>query len=145
MHAPVRRFALLTTLVIATLGVAGCSVANSSLAGPTWQWTSTTLTSPASQSVTPDPQNYTVTFKTDGTVSIKADCNQVNGIYAIEVPLGVTITLGASTMVACGEDSLSDTFLEQLTQVAEMSVANGQLNLELAEGAGAMQFRAAEL
>ena len=38
------------------------------LTGKTWQWTASTTKVPASQSVVPDPENYTIEFKSDGTL-----------------------------------------------------------------------------
>ena len=123
----------------------GCQpgASTSSLAGPIWEWTASQETSPAHQSVTPDPENYTIKFGTDGTVAIKADCNNVAGTYVATPPLDLTITLGPSTLVACGDDSLGSTFLTLLSSVASYSTTSGQLNLDLANDAGAMQFRAA--
>ena len=143
-----RRFgavALLALLVAAACQASpgGSGTPSTDLAGPTWQWTASQETTPARQSVTPDPENYTIRFATDGTVAIKADCNNVSGTYTVGVPLDLTITLGPSTLAACGEDSLGAIYLDMLTKVASYSTANGQLNLEFADGAGAMQFRAA--
>lgn len=76
----------------------------------TWQWTGVVETEPASQSVVPDPENYTITFREDGSAEIKADCNQVGGTYT-QQGSALIITLGPSTMAACGEDSLDQQYL----------------------------------
>ena len=58
------------------LMVLACSSGSSSgLTGKVWQWSAMTEKVPASQSVVPDPQNYTIEFKGDGTYALKADCN----------------------------------------------------------------------
>jgi hypothetical protein len=67
------------------------------IANIVWQWSDLVETMPASQSVVPDPQNYTLTFLPDGTVSIKADCNMLGGTYTLDGG-SLAIQLGPSTM-----------------------------------------------
>ena len=105
-----------------------------------WQWTALTETAPASQSVVPDPQNYTLTFAADGTVVIKADCNQVNGSYVLDGE-SLTIQLGAATMAFCGEQSMDQLYLGLLGRVSGAIVTEtGDLRLVLGDDAGQMQF-----
>ena len=47
-----------------------------------------------------DPQNYTITFRDDGTLSGKADCNTFAGTYTQEG--GFFITAKPDVMAACG-------------------------------------------
>jgi heat shock protein HslJ len=107
----------------------------------TWQWASLSETQPASQSITPDSENYTLTLSPDGTLNIKADCNSVMGSYELE-GTSITIELGPSTMAFCGEQSLDLIYLELLDNVESYTLENGQLVLELKEGAGRMLFNA---
>ena len=86
------------TLVVGGLLLAACSPSSgSALTGTTWQWTASTTTVPASQSVVPDPENYTITFNTDGTFEAKVDCNQASGDYTTNGS-ELTITPGPSTL-----------------------------------------------
>jgi heat shock protein HslJ len=94
---------------------------------------------PASQSVVPDPQNYTITFNTDGSVAIKADCNSVTGNYKIDGSK-ITITLGASTLMACGDASQDTIYLASLSKVNSYAVENGQLQLMFPDNGGKMDF-----
>lgn len=94
----------------------------------TWQWVEMVETEPTSQSVVPDPENYTVIFRGDGSVEIKADCNQVHGTYT-QKGNALIITLGASTMAACGEDSLDQQYLSSLDQVNTFGMLSGDLKL----------------
>jgi heat shock protein HslJ len=145
MYRPLRHVALAAALLGAITST-GCQLVSgtpSSLVGPTWQWTASQETAPARQTVTPDPENYTIAFLNDGTLNVKADCNSVAGTYAVGIPLDLTITLGPSTLAACGDESLDVVYLDLLSRVASYSTTSGQLNLDLADGAGAMQFRAA--
>jgi len=104
-----------------------------------WEWSDLVETLPASQSVVPDPQNYTLTFLPDGTVSIKADCNMVGGTYTLDSGL-LAIQLGPSTMAFCGEQSLDQQYLALLGQADAASMAGERLFLHLAGDAGQMGF-----
>jgi heat shock protein HslJ len=105
----------------------------------TWQWASLVETEPASQSVVPNPENYTLILQTDGNLSIKADCNMVGGTYILDGN-ALTIELGASTMAFCGEQSLDQLFLEMLNRVESYTIENDQLVLILENGTGKMTF-----
>jgi heat shock protein HslJ len=104
-----------------------------------WQWSDLVETLPASQSVVPDPQNYTITFMEDGTIGIKADCNVVGGHYTLD-EASLSIQLGPSTMAFCGEESLDQQYLALLGQVNTAEMADGRLFLQLVGDAGRMGF-----
>ncbi|HEY52753.1 MAG TPA: META domain-containing protein [Caldilineae bacterium] len=104
-----------------------------------WQWTDLVETEPASQSVVPDPEKYFIAFLPDGSIQGKADCNGVGGGYTIDGDQ-LTIELGPSTMMYCGDESLDQQFLALLSTVASFSLADGRLELHLADGAGTMGF-----
>ena len=88
----------------------------------------------------PNPENYTIIFNTDGTLSGKADCNVFGGTYAQES--GFTITLGPSTMAYCGDESLDAVYLQLLSSVAAGGPDGaGNLALETAGGAQRMLFK----
>ena len=108
-----------------------------SIADVTWQWSGLVETAPASQSIVPDPENYTLLLRPDGTLHIKADCNMVGGSYTLE-GTALTIELGPSTMAFCGEQSLDQQYLELLGNVDSYAVENAQLVLNLKADAGRM-------
>jgi heat shock protein HslJ len=137
-----RLFIGILTLAIGGLLLAACSSSSgSALTGKTWQWTASTTTVPASQSVVPDPENYTITFKTDGTFSGKADCNQVSGGFTTSGS-ELTITPGPTTLMACPEGSLDGMFLEGLGKAASYTISGSDLTITDSD-AGTMQFVAA--
>ena len=104
-----------------------------------WQWTSVTNRTTGETTTVTDPQNYTITFRDDGTLSGKADCNSFTGTYSQEG--GFTITLGATTMAACAEGSLDQQYLELLgAVVAGGPDGAGGLALETAGGEQRMTF-----
>lgn len=108
------------------------------VAGVAWQWTST-LMSDGSTSTPADPSQYTVAFAADGTVSVQADCNMAAGTYEADGTT-VTIALGPMTMAMCAEGSLSDVFVQQLSQVGSWMMQEGELVLLLQVDSGSMMF-----
>ena len=75
-------------------------VSQEDLAGSIWQWAGgrEPLGSPPFQ--VPDPEKYTLTFNEDGSLFVQADCNTSLGTYELSDDQ-LTITLGATTLVAC--------------------------------------------
>ena len=132
--------ALLLAAVVALLAAcsgtsASPSASGPALVGPPWQWAASTTPAPASQSVVPDPENYTLQFAEDGTFSAKADCNQLSGEYEAGDGGALTITPGPMTLALCPAESLSDIYVASLglTQSYEIN-ADGQLVLTTSEG-----------
>ncbi|MGD9029094.1 MAG: META domain-containing protein [Anaerolineae bacterium] len=107
--------------------------------GITWQWTELAETEPASRSLVPDPENYTLVLRSDGIYQVKADCNLSSGSYTLE---GNRLTLlpGPTTLAECGPDSLYDEYLAFLGQVVTIELDGEKLILNLKEGAGKMGF-----
>lgn len=121
------------------LMVLACSSGSSSgLTGKVWQWSAMTEKVPASQSVVPDPQNYTIEFKGDGTYALKADCNQGSGAYTTS---GAALTLepGPMTLAACPPESMDATYLQRIFLTDSYTLANSQLTLNQSDG-GTMTF-----
>ena len=110
------------------------------LVGPVWRWTQSQMND--GMIWEPDvPANYTVQFNPDGQVAIQADCNQVSGSYAV-AGSRLSITLGPSTLAACGPQSLGDQFLTQLGGAAIYFLQEGSLFIDLLTDGGTMQFDA---
>jgi heat shock protein HslJ len=100
-----------------------------------WQWSSLEETDPAAQSVVPNPENYTVTLHHDGSVNIKADCNQLAVTYTVEGSSLVFNMLGPSTLAFCGEESLDTQFLALLGSVNTWALEDEQLKMSTTGGA----------
>jgi heat shock protein HslJ/uncharacterized protein YraI len=118
------------------------SISQAELVGMTWQWVGLRETMPAAQSVVPDPENYTLTFNEDGTVSIKADCNVALGSYELSDEQ-LTITLGPTTLAECGPKSSYSQFLGLLEQAASIGMGYGNLVITLSDEAGEMYLQRA--
>jgi len=106
--------------------------------GPIWRWQGTTLSNGTSITVA-DPSRYTLQLRPDGSVAVKADCNQVSGTYVLNGN-SLTITLGPSTLAACPPDSQADVYVQQLGAVVGYVYDNGALILNLRADAGNMRF-----
>ena len=93
-----------------------------------WKWT--TFTTATEEVTVETPASYMVTFKDDGTVDIKADCNDASGTYTLD-GANVTIEVGAATPAACPGDSRSEQFLQLLGDAAQLLPINGKLYITL--------------
>lgn len=108
------------------------------ITGTTWQWVQT-LYNDDRKSVPADPKNYTVQFREDGTLSVKANCNQKGGVFSAEGNrLSIEITY--STMAACPEGSLEDEFVRGLSGAAIYFTKDGDLYIDLKYDSGTMRF-----
>jgi len=105
-----------------------------------WQWLSVKNKTTNTTTTVPNPENYTIIFKTDGTFTGKADCNNISGTYS--TASGFTIKIGPSTMAYCGETSLDQQYIQLLSSVAAGGPdGSGGLALETAGGEQRMEFK----
>ncbi|WP_374688398.1 META domain-containing protein, partial [Promineifilum sp.] len=126
-------------LPAAATGGEGGLEAAPALTGATWQWVQTVT--PETTVVATDPARYTITFNDDGTAAIQADCNSVTATYtASEADSTLTITPGASTLMACPEDSQATDFLNGLSAAAIYFFQDGDLYIDMFASSGTMQF-----
>ena len=99
-------------VVLAACASSAKSTQTASITGILWQWASVTNQTTKDTTTVPSPENYTITFNNDGTLEGKADCNTFSGKYSQEN--GFSITLGATTMMYCGDASLDQQYLQLL-------------------------------
>ncbi len=132
---------IIVSLLIVIIFAAACSNQNAGadLQDTTWQWAALFENEPAAQSVVPNPENYTLTLNSDGTLNIQADCNMVSGSYTFEGN-SLALALGPSTMAFCGEQSLDVMFIDFLNRVERYSIEDNQLVLGIQNDAGKMTF-----
>jgi heat shock protein HslJ len=124
----------------ATVAATAIPTTDTTITGIVWQWTSVTNQTTKQTDTVPSPENYTITFNSDGTLTGKADCNNFAGTYSQES--GFTIKLGPSTMAFCGEASLDQKYLQLLGSVAAGGPdGQGNLALETAGGEQRMLFK----
>jgi heat shock protein HslJ len=128
-----RRLIVLLAIAMVAVSAAACGSSTGDLTGKTWQWNAATTKAPASQSVVPNPADYTIMFNTDGSYNGKADCNQINGQYTTNGS-SITIKPGATTMAFCGDASLDTMFIAGLGSATTWAVSSGNLTLTNAAG-----------
>ena len=104
-----------------------------------WKWEQFQDQSDEGNITVDDPDRYTLVFRTDGTVEVQADCNAISGTFTRDGS-SLQITLGPSTMAACGENSLDSQFVEKLGAVGAFVMEDGKLVLNLMADAGNMVF-----
>jgi heat shock protein HslJ len=104
----------------------------------TWQWVAYNGPTEiiATISTTPD---YTLTFNADGSLAVKADCNQAVGSYKT-ADGALTITLGPVTAAACGERSYSERLLQLLPSAALYRFDGNDLAIDLMADGGTLGF-----
>jgi heat shock protein HslJ len=86
-----------------------------------------------------DPSLYTVQFLEDGSLLVRADCNNGQGSFTVA---GYALTLPPFriTLVACGPTSLDGVFVTALNDVVAFAYARDTLVLTLGDGGGALVF-----
>ena len=82
------------------------------LIGTVWSWRQTQMNNDE-QFVPARPGDYTLRLEADGTLVVRADCNQSRGTYTIS-DNRITIEPGPTTLAACPEGSLGDRFIRDL-------------------------------
>jgi heat shock protein HslJ len=128
-------------LLLAACGGSASGSAGSNLQGKTWLWQKTEFNSGKDIPVV-QPDAYTLQFQADGTVNIKADCNNGGGRYTVSNSADLTINIETMTRAMCPPDSLSDEYVNELNDTGSYTIErNGELVLALKSGAG-MRFAA---
>lgn len=98
---------------IVALTEAGARQAAARLTTATWQW-KVSIATDGAQTTIDKPERYTLSFAADGTLTIKADCNQAGGTYELGDGGALTITPGPTTAAACGAGSRGEDLLRLL-------------------------------
>jgi heat shock protein HslJ len=84
------------------------------------------------------PENYTIQFGADGSLSVRADCNQCNGSYEITFGTNLRVGLLACTLAHCGPDSLDFQYTSALGSTSSFHRIGDALSL--AYDGGTMNF-----
>ena len=115
-------------ILILAAGAVGC---DESPTGPTElvdiTWKLETVAHVGSALVTvPNPDQYTVRFETNGTLSVRADCNTCTGRYVLD---GSTVSIGnlACTLIACPTPGVDTLFTSGLQNAKTVTVSNNNL------------------
>ncbi|HMQ54972.1 MAG TPA: META domain-containing protein [Anaerolineae bacterium] len=108
------------------------------LTGSTWQWVG--LTDPVQQVEIEQPENYTLTFQPDGTLQIKADCNNASAGYTAAEEGSLSVQPGITTLALCGPESRSEELVQKLGFAANYFFQDGHLFIDLMADGGTLEF-----
>ncbi len=101
------------------------------ITGIEWQWQYAHELNGEGVAV-PNPAQYKLTLNPDGTVNILADCNSASGFYQVSGNR-IRIEVETMTQALCAPESLSDQFIQGLSQASFYEVSDA--NLFLSPGA----------
>jgi heat shock protein HslJ len=94
-----------------------------------WQWTGfQNSKTPENLTLVPKPENYTLSFFSDGIYYIKADCNSGSGNYTLKEN-NLSFSPATMTLIACGPGSMDSEYLSLLSGEKSTSFENNQLIL----------------
>jgi len=110
----------------------------SQLTESTWRWLRSDYSNDAVVTVH-SPDNYTIMFRPDGTLAIRADCNQVSGTY-VQSGASLLLRLGPTTLVACPPGSQAEVYIRDLSNVGTYVFGGSNLVLNLRADASNMIF-----
>jgi hypothetical protein len=106
--------------------------ADSDLIGITWYWIS--LAPASGDTVAPgDPDEYYITFKSDGSINAVSDCNSAAGTFTVRRDR-LSIDFVSGTDKDCGNNSLSDTFINTLEDALTYEIDGNRLIITLKDG-----------
>lgn len=108
------------------------------LVGTEWQWQAFQGSDDSTITVE-TPSDYILTFNEDGSLGLRADCNVGTASYTLDGS-SLTIIPGVMTLAMCPEGSLSQDFLNYLSNVASYVIEDGDLHLSLAVDGGILRF-----
>ncbi len=131
-----KRFAVQEGRLVPAAG--GESEEESRITGKVWQWVQS-LYNNDSKNVPNQTENYTIQFLEDGKINVKADCNRKGGVYSTDGKR-ISIEITHSTMAACEEGSLEESFVRDLTGSAIFFFKDGDLYIDLKYDTGTMKF-----
>jgi heat shock protein HslJ len=116
----------------------GPEAAEPGITGIEWLWI--TFANPAEGLLPIDePKDYTFALLPNNQVLIKADCNEVEGIYSLEES-AITISVNVTTSEECGADSSWEPFVRYLKDAALYFIQEGDLFIDLIYDSGTMRF-----
>jgi heat shock protein HslJ len=76
----------------------------------------------------PFPDDYTVLFRNDGNIEIRADCNGCGGVFEVKGN-GISIDIHICTLIACPEGTLDSEFKAALQSVTRYELGGNKLAL----------------
>jgi len=91
-----------------------------------------------------DPSRYTLSFETDGSMNVLADCNRGKGSWASESDSQLQFGPIAATRAMCPPESLHDRYLSQFEWVRSYVMRDGHLFLATMADGSIIEFEPAD-
>ena len=91
-----------------------------------------------------DPSRYTLSFGTDGSMNVLADCNRGKGSWTSESGSQLQFGPIAATMAMCPPESLHDRYLSQFEWVRSYVMKDGHLFLATMADGSIIEFEPAD-
>lgn len=88
-----------------------------------------------------DASFYTLTFGTDGTALVLADCNRGTGSWSSSGPSQLEFGVIAATQAMCSPSSLHDQYMSQFEWVRSFQIADGHLFLATMADGSIIEFQ----
>lgn len=113
--------------------------AQAALAGTAWRLVE--IKSMDDRVYTPQDRSlYTLEFKADGSMQVRADCNLGTGSWTSESPGQLQFGLIAATLAMCPPDSLHDRYMAQFPWVRSYVFKDGHLFLATMADGSIIEF-----
>jgi heat shock protein HslJ len=135
---------LAVRVFIMGLIIAGCSVVrgSDSWQNVSWEWINFTLQGSGKTITVPDPENFTIIFTSDGTISGHADCNTFAGTYTFSNDGSMSIDLIPDPLSTCGGETLDLKFINLLNETAAGRLdSSGEFSIDTASRTERLVFR----
>ena len=126
-------------LILIFLAACDCQKPEQSITGIDWQWVEISNTEFSSQYLIPNPEDFKLRFLEDGTISLQALGNLVNGTYTLQGNK-LNIELIPTGAFWGEQNDLDLRLFGFLTHVKSFSLKNGNLILDLAKNDGQIIF-----
>jgi heat shock protein HslJ len=110
------------------------------IVGLIWDWVAFQDTAGLSDLTIENPEKYTLSLLPDSSAAIQADCNQLNWPYTLDGGSLTFDSLGPSTLVFCGEESLDQQYISFLAETVTYVTEGDTLFLNLIFDSGNMVF-----
>jgi heat shock protein HslJ len=114
-------------------------IVESAIVGVRWHWQEFQDQADLNSYTVPKPDDYKILFNADGTANIQADCNNILAEFTIDGS-SLSLTMGPTTAVFCGEESLDQLYLRGLENVVTFVMHEGRLIMNLMADSGNMVF-----
>ena len=101
------------------------------------------FTDPLQQFEIDHPESYVLEFMEDGSIALKADCNQVTGAYTT-YGSSISIELGPATLAACQPGSRGEDIVRNLPYSSISFFEDEHLFIDLFADGGTFEFAPVE-